>query len=180
MSVSQFEPWSDNPNAPNIWYSLYLWEKINFAGRLIGSILYGTHKISLPTCPTTRAHYFIWLIPGALTVLFFNCISALFNPVYRRDEGIKWGLVSFTVIMFSVATMQTAINLNFLSISYIDNREYPGVEGEYAPGPGGYQSSVSLEAINVIPYAAIPLNSWLADGLLVSSLLGAAFDSSGV
>jgi len=180
MSVSQFEPWSNNPNAPNIWYSVYLWEKINFAGYLVGSILYGMPRISLPTCPTTRAHYSLWLIPGMLTVLFFNCISALFSPIYRRDEGIKWGVVSFTVIVFSLATIQTAINLNFLSISYIDNREYPGVEGEYVPGPAGYQSSVSLEPINIFPYAAIPLNSWLADGLLVSSLLRAAFNSPGV
>jgi len=175
MSDSQFEPWSSNPNAPKIWYDLYLAEKINFAGILIGSILYGTFGISTPACPASHAHCFISFTPGMLTVLFFNCVTALFNPVYRRGQGIKWGFVSFTVIMFSLATVQTAINLNLLSISYIDNRDYPGVEGESAPGPMGYQGTVSLEPVNVIPYAAIPMNSWLADGLLVGSLCDAAF-----
>lgn len=113
-----------------------------------------------------------------LTVLFFNCIAALFNPVYRRGEGIKWGLVSFTVVMFSLATVRTAMKLNFLSISYIDNREYPGVEGVYASGPLGYQATVFFEPINLIPYSAIPLNSWLADGLLVRFLYDAAFEAS--
>ena len=113
-------------------------------------------------------------------MLFFNCIAALFNPVYRRGEGIKWGFVSFTVIMFSLATVQTTINLNLMSICYIDNRDYPGVEGELPPGPAGYLGTVSLEPINVIPYAAIPLNSWLADGLLVGSLYDATFAPPGV
>ena len=54
MAESQFKPWSDNPNAPKIRYDLYLWEKINFAGDLVSSILYGTRKISLPTCPSTH------------------------------------------------------------------------------------------------------------------------------
>ena len=76
--------------------------------------------------------------------------------------------------------MQTAFNLNLLSISYIDNRAYPGVQDGFAPGPLGYRESVSLQLINVIPYAAIPLNIWLADGLLVSSLFGVAFTPPGV
>lgn len=167
MSDFQFEPWSNNPNAPKIPYGLYLLEKLNFAGILIGSILYGTCRISPPTRPAIRVHCFVWLFPGLLTVLFFKCITVLFDPVHRRGAGIKWGLVSFTLVMFSLATVRTAISINFLSISYIDNRDYPGVEGEFAPGPVGYQGTVSNEPINVIPYAIIPLNSWLADGLLV-------------
>ena len=62
------------------------------------------------------------------------------------------------------------MNLDILSISYIDNREFPGVEGEIQPGPYGYQLFVSPEAINVIPTAVLTLTNWLADGLLVSSL----------
>ena len=42
MSGSQQTPWSNNPNAPKILYDLYFEEKANFAGFLIGSILYGT------------------------------------------------------------------------------------------------------------------------------------------
>jgi len=45
MSESQEPPWSNNPNAPKIPYSLYLEEKADFAGMLIASVLYGTYDI---------------------------------------------------------------------------------------------------------------------------------------
>ena len=35
------EPWSDNPNAPQIPLSLYTWEKTAFAGYFVGSIFHG-------------------------------------------------------------------------------------------------------------------------------------------
>ena len=41
MSDSSEGPWSNNPNAPQIPYPLYLGEKESFAGTLIGSMLYG-------------------------------------------------------------------------------------------------------------------------------------------
>ena len=118
-------------------------------------------------------------IPGMLVVLFFKCMSALFNPVYRRGEGINWGLVSFTVVMFSLATVCTAMNLDINSISYIDNREYPG-DGGTAPGPLGYIATVFYKAINIVPNTAFVLNNWLADGLLASFLFDAAFPRPGV
>ena len=117
---------------------------------------------------------------GFLTVLFFKCIVALVNPAYRRGEPIKWGLVSYTVIMFSVATVQTAVDTHFESISYIDNREFPGIVGEVPPGPFGYWALTDNEALSVLSNVMFFLNAWLADGLLVSSLLHAAFTRPGV
>ena len=46
------KPWSDNPNAPKIPYSLYFQEKVTFAGDFVGPILYGTRK-GVPTCTST-------------------------------------------------------------------------------------------------------------------------------
>lgn len=64
--------------------------------------------------------------------------------------------------MFSIATVYTAVlTLNFLSISYIDKREYPD-------GPWGYQFYVVAQAVVVAPEFLSLLNQWLADGLLVS------------
>ena len=102
-------------------------------------------------------------------MLFFKSMNALLSPVHRRGERIKWGLVSYTVVMFSLATVNIAMNLHIESISFIDNREFPGVEGVFPPGPNGYLKSVYFKAINVVPNAAFGLNNWLADGLLVSS-----------
>jgi len=105
-----------------------------------------------------------------LVVLFFRCMSALLNPVYRRGEQIKRGLVAYTVVMFSLATILTAMNLHILSISFIDNREFFHPEKPLHPGPYGYFEVIYYKAINIVPNASFCLNNWLADGLLVSSL----------
>ena len=107
-----------------------------------------------------------------LVVLFFKCITALFNTVYRRGEGVKWGLVSYTVIMFSLVTVHLVTNLELLSTSYIDHRDFVGYEGDVElRGPYAYQTSTNFKAISVIPRVAFRLNNWLADGLLVSFIL---------
>lgn len=143
MSDSSGRPWTDNPYAPNITYGLYLGEKENFAGNLIGAIFY-----------------------GIVIVLFFQCMGALLDPVNRRSSGIKWGLVAHTMAMFASVTVYTAMSLHLHSISYIDNREFPGIDGG-RPGPLGYQLLIISKPISVVPNAMFPLNQWLADGLLL-------------
>ena len=117
---------------------------------------------------------FVSFVLGILIVLFFKCVVALLSPVRRRGEAIDWRLVSYTTVMFSLATVCTAMNLHLQSISYIDNREFPAVDGS-EPGPVGYIGSLYSDAINVIPNVALCLNNWLADGFLVSSSPGVAF-----
>ena len=99
-------------------------------------------------------------------------MTALFNPVYCRGERIKLGLVSYTAVMFSLATVQTALNLDIQSISYIDNRSFSGIKGLIEPGPLGYQAFISADVLNIVPDVVFVLSNWLADGLLVSSLFG--------
>ena len=165
----QEKPWSDNPNAPNIPDYLYTREKSQFAGILIASILYGMCNTPLPAYPSPRAE-FVWLVPGIVIVLFFQCMTGLFDPANRRRDDIKWGLVSYTVVVFSFATVFTGSALNLGSLSFIDNREYPGsVARNIAPGPLGYQVIVFQEGISVIPSLSFLLGYWLADGLLVGS-----------
>ena len=76
--------------------------------------------------------------------------------------------------MFSVATVQTVVDTRFQSISYIDNREFPGIVGEVSPGPIGYRVFAVKEALSILSTLMFFLNAWLADGLLVSPLLDAA------
>ena len=172
---SEWRLWSDNLNAPMIPYFQYVEEKITFAGTLIGSILCGTRTTLSP--PTS---VYLWalrsIIPGIVVALFFKCIAALLNPVYLRGGGVKWGFVSYTVAMFSFATVFTAVNLILQSNSYIDNREFmPSWEisgpAPYSYGPFEYQSDTSCpRAFGFIPGLMLLFNYWLADGLLVSSL----------
>ena len=97
-------------------------------------------------------------------------MSALLNPVNRMKGGIKWGLAIHTAAMFSFVTIYTAINLNIQSISFINNREFPGTstDGAIPPGPIGYQWFIRYKAITIALGPFFVMNNWLADGLLVS------------
>ena len=101
-------------------------------------------------------------------MLFFQCMTGLYNPIHRKGEHIKWGLVSYTVATFLIATVGTAMNLDSQSVSYVNHREFPGVEGRLPPGPLAYQVFITPSAIGIIPSVSFLLNNWLADGLLVS------------
>lgn len=119
---------------------------------------------------------FVPFTVGTLAVLFFRCIAALFNPGRRKMYGINWGLVSYTVAMFSLATVFTTMNLTIGSVAYIDNREYPGVEDKAPPGPAGfYDYVIYKKPINLVSNVALISSGWLADGLLVSSSFGSEF-----
>ena len=80
--------------------------------------------------------------------------------------------MSYTVAVFSSVTIYTAINLNILSGCYIDNREFPAIDGVLPPGPFGYQAFTYSGRIESLSYVTFLLNNWLADGLLVSSISG--------
>ena len=99
------------------------------------------------------------LILGIVTILFFQCLAALSNPVHRRGEGIKWGLVSYTVVIFSVVTVLIAMGFRMLSTCYIDNRESPGADAAFPPGPPGYQLLISNNALSIIPNAMFSLSN---------------------
>ena len=110
------------------------------------------------------------LVLGIATVVFFRCMTGLFDPAHRRGERVKWGLVSYTTAMFSILTVLIVISSDILSIMFIDSRQFPGVVGLVPPGPYGYLLYISPMAISALPDAMVILNNWLADGLLVSSL----------
>ena len=98
MSESSQKPWSDNPNAPQIPYDLYVWEKAVFAEGFIGAILYG-----LPTYMSVVLFLLTLfvrpIVLGIIIMMFFQCIAALFDPANRRREGTKWALVIYTILL---------------------------------------------------------------------------------
>ena len=112
----------------------------------------------------------VWYTLGIVVVVAFKCMTALFHPAYRRGEGIKWGFVCYTMVMFSLVTIGNAVYPYLESISYIDNREFSGIEGVVGPGPLAYQMFVAPIVLQIIPNVSFTLSNWLADGLLVSSL----------
>lgn len=91
-------------------------------------------------------------------------MRALINPPGRMTS-VRWVVTAHTVAMFSIVTVNTAMSLNIQSISYIDNREFPGANGVPNPGPLGYQSFIYSKPISIAPYTMFFLNNWLVDGL---------------
>lgn len=107
------------------------------------------------------------IILGIVIVLFFQCMSVLLSSAYRTRNGVRWGLVSYTMATFSFVTIFTTLSLDIQSISYVDNREFPGNDA-LPPGPLGYQYLIYSKAISITPNLMFLLNNWLADALLVS------------
>lgn len=70
--------------------------------------------------------------------------------------------------MFSALTLNNATSLDLYPISYIDNRDFSGTPFS---GPYGYQWLLYAKAIGIIPSVMFVLNTCLADGFLVSSML---------
>ena len=164
--------WFNHPNAPKITPWIYFAEKANFAGFIIGAVLYGTPNYSwayLVLTPSARS-----IVPGIVIVLFLQCMGALLNPINRTRGGTKFGLMTYTVTMFSLATIITALQHYIQSVSYVDYRDFPGVSNPMGSGPAGYILSISTKAIQVVPTVIFTINFWLADGLLVSSVPNAA------
>jgi len=109
----------------------------------------------LHTCSSVLT-VFILFVPGIVVVLFFQCMAALMNPANRGGKGVRWRLASYTVVTFSCVSTFTAVNA--LNVWFDDEDE------TLRPGRLGY----------VLPDLMFFLNYWLADGLLVGSLLDAA------
>ena len=97
-------------------------------------------------------------------------MATLLSPAYPIKTGIRWALMAHTVALFFFSTIPLGIHFNNVSIEYINGREFPGND-TFLPGPIGYGAIFDLQASNPISNAMFPLNQWLADGLLVSSIL---------
>lgn len=168
-NASSQKSWHDSPNAPNITSQVYFNEKANLAGMHTCAAFYGT-PIYARIHPPLVFNPFIIL--GGVVLLFFRCMSALLDPVNRTRGSIKWLLIVHTVAIFLFVTVFTVINLNVLSVSYVDNRETHG--GPEPPGPLGYQYSTYSTISGVVSTIMFLLNNLLADGLLVCFVINSA------
>ena len=87
----------------------------------------------------------------------------------RARGDVRWGLVALATAMFTLTTIILASFLDTMSISYINNRGFHSLNGAPLSGPLGYQTSTYRKAISFAASIMVPVNQWLADGLLVSS-----------
>ena len=107
---------------------------------------------------------------GIITVLFLRCIRLLLDPVNHTRGGIRWPYVAYSTTMFLFVTIYTAVTIHLQSTSFINNRNFPGVDGSSLSGPVGYQIFIYPKPIRVVLDFIFLLNNLLADSLLVSSV----------
>ena len=81
--------------------------------------------------------------------------------------------VVHTVALFLFLTIPIGIDIDYLAIEYINNREFPGND-ELPPGPVGYDVIISATETTTVFNVMFPLNQWLADGLLVCPISNSA------
>ena len=112
---------------------------------------------------------------GIAVALFFRCMSALLGPANTMKSGIRCALVAHTVALFSFLTIPILIDMYYLFLEYISNREFTGGD-EYFPGPLGYDVFLTTKPLATFFDVMFPLNQWLADGLLVSAVSKSAAD----
>ena len=110
---------------------------------------------------------------GIVVALFFRCMATLLSPANSIRKGTRLILVAHTVALLLFLTIPLGIDFYYLSIEYIDSREFPG-DDQVPPGPIGYDGLLALKPVATVFDAMFPLNQWLADGLLVSPTLNLA------
>ena len=140
----------------------------------LGYFSVGYSMVRCAICPLIHT-YFVRSIyrSGIVIILFFQCMGTLLDHVIRTRGGIKWGLLAYTVAVFSFVTIFTVTALNVQLVSYVEFREVPD-------GPLFYHPTATEEWLAVMPEVVFSLNQWLADGLLVSSALNSAVRMSEV
>ena len=119
-----------------------------------------------PRLPHLSRVQSVQFILGMIIVVLFRSTTALFNPVYRKEQPVKpWWLVCYTVVMFSLASVLMGVNIDLLSIAYIDNREFPGFDGNLPSGPYGYQLFTTLGVLGVATNVMFVLSQLLRSSL---------------
>ena len=93
---------------------------------------------------------------------------ALLSSGDRAKRDVRWGLVAYTMALFSFLTIALGIDLYLDRTLFIDNREFPGNDIS-PPGPLGYSDSITYDVINLVYFILYPLTQWLNDGFLVCS-----------
>ncbi|KAF5378251.1 hypothetical protein D9757_009144 [Collybiopsis confluens] len=100
------------------------------------------------------------MVYGAVVVVFLRTMYILLRRKRSPEEGAKWPLVTFTLLLFSLGTIFIGMDLHSLQLMFIDHREYPG-------GPIAYTLSQYGQAITVFPNVCAVAAEWLADGYML-------------
>jgi hypothetical protein len=100
-------------------------------------------------------------------------IAAMNLPylIGKKSRNLKsnWWLLLYIVAMFILGTLFLAGDIVMSTKAWIDNRNFPGIPAAgLPPGPNGYVLVEFSAPQTMMANAAYSIQSWLADGLMVS------------
>ncbi|KAJ7744019.1 hypothetical protein DFH07DRAFT_978699 [Mycena maculata] len=96
----------------------------------------------------------------AYGILFTITVQTLLMFLRRGRNQIPWGLVTYSVFMFILASIGLGGNAKFNEMTFIDDRNIPG-------GPNAFTEEFFTTPVNLMAFVAYILMSWLADGLVL-------------
>ena len=99
---------------------------------------------------------------GVELVLYAACARYLWSQ--RRSRRHALFLLAYITFVLCVQTIFIAVQARTVQLVYIDNRNYPG-------GPWAYFLSSQSLAVNVMFEATLFVNTFMCDGLVVSTLI---------
>jgi len=97
---------------------------------------------------------------GMLSMIALNCLRNLFKG--RPLRQVQWGIVAYTIIIYSWATIYLGTWTKYVEMMFIDDRNYPGDPG----GPLGFYEN-ETPGIYVVVLVAYAIINFMADGLLM-------------
>lgn len=157
--------WTPNEGSAELWL-----ERANLAGAFLELTLYGaltTQSIS------PRYFYLLSLLCAIVAGVHFSlfCVAARALWVNKlrlqRTCGI---LLGYTSLVFVISSVGNIARGRRVEEALIDNRDYTG-------GPTAYLLSPPLSAasLNALDVATFSVNTWLANGFLVSFFLSLCY-----
>ncbi|KAJ7641561.1 hypothetical protein FB45DRAFT_825857 [Roridomyces roridus] len=126
-----------NPNRPDLPEATLAVERATIVGGPISQMLFGI----------------------AICVFFQTMYHLIHNPPHRH-ERCNIPLIVLTFVIFALGTVFTCMDIWFLKVGFVDNRNFPG-------GPIPYLASRYGEADTVVPNSCAIVSDWIAGGFLL-------------
>ncbi|KAH8101399.1 hypothetical protein BXZ70DRAFT_891770 [Cristinia sonorae] len=102
---------------------------------------------------------FAYAAYGVHATLFFLCLSQLLAQRKARPRR-SYALIAYISLLFILGSLANGIDMRMGQSIFVDNRDYPG-------GPGAYAPTTFTVPINVICTAACVIGAWLQDALML-------------
>jgi len=98
---------------------------------------------------------------GVTFSIYVQTMYTLFNTPRSDRAPRRWSLIVLATVLFSLITIFTGLDTDWLKRAFIENREAPG-------GPEGYLLLSYSDIKNTVTNSCSIVGEWIGEGYLVS------------